>query len=193
MDHFASLFSLLIFDNIKVQKCLWLFKYLIKTHFYDFRFTFTLFKLHLEIFAGYVTYLFDRLAPFEPFSYISGNWRDVQRKNVVNNVDVSCLREPWQNGPYKNTHREQHKNTPVERQDPTDIQKITTFCVFRNFSIFIFHWWFLKWFLQAMLSYRLDTVNEFHWGFQPVLSYSKLHTFSTFFGEKKTIMCIYSL
>jgi len=30
------------------------------------------------------------------------NWRDVQTKNVVNNVDMSCLRAPWQNGPYKN-------------------------------------------------------------------------------------------
>ena len=30
------------------------------------------------------------------------NWRDVKTKNVVNNVDMSCLRAPWQNGPYKN-------------------------------------------------------------------------------------------
>jgi len=30
------------------------------------------------------------------------NWRDVQTKNVANNVDISCLRAPWQNGPYKN-------------------------------------------------------------------------------------------
>jgi len=30
------------------------------------------------------------------------NWRDVHTKNVVNNVDMSCLRAPWQNGPYKN-------------------------------------------------------------------------------------------
>ena len=30
------------------------------------------------------------------------NWRDVQTKNVANNVDMSCLRAPWQNGPYKN-------------------------------------------------------------------------------------------
>jgi len=36
-----------------------------------------------------------------------------------------------------------------------------------------------------MLSYRLGTVNDFHLGFKPVLSYSKPHTFSTFFGEKK--------
>jgi len=38
------------------------------------------------------------------------NWIDVQRKNVVNNVDMSSLRASWQNGPYK-THKEQHKNT----------------------------------------------------------------------------------
>jgi len=29
-------------------------------------------------------------------------WRDVQTKNVVNNVDMSCLRAQWQNDPYKN-------------------------------------------------------------------------------------------
>jgi len=36
-----------------------------------------------------------------------------------------------------------------------------------------------------MLSYRLGTVNDFHWEFKPVLSYSKPHTFSTFLGEEK--------
>ena len=36
-----------------------------------------------------------------------------------------------------------------------------------------------------MLSYRLGTVNDFHWGFKPVLSYSKPHTFSTFLEKKK--------
>jgi len=36
-----------------------------------------------------------------------------------------------------------------------------------------------------MLSYRLGTVNDFHWEFKPVLSYSKPHTFSTFIGEEK--------
>ena len=35
-----------------------------------------------------------------------------------------------------------------------------------------------------MLSYRLGTVNDFHWGFKPVLSYSKPHTFSTSLGEE---------
>jgi len=36
-----------------------------------------------------------------------------------------------------------------------------------------------------MLSNRLGTVNDFHWKFKPVLSYSKPDTFSTFFGEEK--------
>ena len=36
-----------------------------------------------------------------------------------------------------------------------------------------------------MLSYRLGTVNDFHCGFKPVLSYSKPYTFSTFLGEEK--------
>jgi len=30
------------------------------------------------------------------------NWRDVKKKNVVNNVAMSSLRAPWQNGTYKN-------------------------------------------------------------------------------------------
>jgi len=36
-----------------------------------------------------------------------------------------------------------------------------------------------------MLSYRLGTVNDFHWEFKPFLSYSKPHTFSTSFEEEK--------
>jgi len=36
-----------------------------------------------------------------------------------------------------------------------------------------------------MLSYRLGTVNDFHWEFKPALSYSKPHTFSSFLGEEK--------
>jgi len=36
-----------------------------------------------------------------------------------------------------------------------------------------------------MLSFRLGTVNASHWGFKPVLSYSKHHTFSTSLGEEK--------
>jgi len=35
------------------------------------------------------------------------------------------------------------------------------------------------------MSYRLGMVNDFHWEFKPFLTYSKPHTFSTFFGEEK--------
>jgi len=36
-----------------------------------------------------------------------------------------------------------------------------------------------------MLSYRLGTVNDFHWGFKPVLSYSKqlLLSWQMFLGD----------
>ena len=36
-----------------------------------------------------------------------------------------------------------------------------------------------------MLDYRLRTVNDFHWEFKPVLSYSKPHTSSTFLEKTK--------
>ena len=45
-----------------------------------------------------------------------------------------------------------------------------------------------------MLSYHLGTVNDFYWEFKLVLSYSKLHTFLTFFWIRKIKkLCIYSL
>jgi len=50
-----------------------------------------------------------------PNNYI--NWRDGQRKNVVNNVDSLSLRAPWQNGPYKNKHIEQHKTRRSTRRN----------------------------------------------------------------------------
>ena len=37
---------------------------------------------------------------------------------------------------------------------------------------------------NKMLSYRLDTVNDFHWGLNPVLRYNKPHTFSTILEKK---------
>jgi len=51
-------------------------------------------------------------------AYINGG--DVQRKNVVNNVDKSSLWAPRQNGPYKNT-----KNITKHggNKDATDIKK----------------------------------------------------------------------
>ena len=43
------------------------------------------------------------------------NGRDVQRKNVVNNVDKSSLWAPWQNGPYKNTQNKARKGKGLLR------------------------------------------------------------------------------
>jgi len=62
-------------------------------------------------------------------SFSNINWSDVQRKNVVNNVDMSSLRAPWQNGPYKSKHTEQHKNTQNIKMQETFRQK---------------HWWYVS-------------------------------------------------
>ena len=48
------------------------------------------------------------------------NGGDVQRQNVVNNVDKSSLWAPWQNGPYKNT---QNITQHGVNKDATDIKK----------------------------------------------------------------------
>ena len=48
------------------------------------------------------------------------NGGDVQRKNVVNNVDKSSLWAPRQNGPYKNT---QNITKHGRNKDATDIKK----------------------------------------------------------------------
>jgi len=44
-----------------------------------------------------------------------------------------------------------------------------------------------------MSSYRLGTFNNFYWGFKPVLSSSKPHTFSTVIEKENENMCIYPL
>jgi len=55
-----------------------------------------------------------------PYMYIINiNWRDVQRKNVVNNEGMSSLRAPWKNGLYKNQHTEEH--VEHHHDDATDI------------------------------------------------------------------------
>ena len=43
---------------------------------------------------------------------ININWRDIQIKNVVNNVDMSSLKAPWHNGPYK-THAQNSTKTRI--------------------------------------------------------------------------------
>ena len=51
------------------------------------------------------------------------NWRDVQRKYVVNNVDMSSLRAPWQNGPYTNKHFAVSTNTKAQHTKNTKTQQ----------------------------------------------------------------------
>jgi len=69
---------------------------------------------------------------------------------------------------------------PVQKQTHITAQKqAESQCFYFYFLFMIFGR-----FLQEMLSYRLGTVNYFHWGFKPVLSYSKPHTFSTLFWEE---------
>ena len=66
------------------------------------------------------------------------NWRHVQRKNVVYNVDISILGSPWQN---EQKHTEHH--------DATDIQN-KLFGVFR-IILFDIYLLFLKLFIQKVL------------------------------------------
>jgi len=66
-------------------------------------------------------------------SSININWWDVQRTNVVNNVDMSSLRAPWQNGLYKNKHSEQHKHTQNPKMQQTF--RVNYFLCFSDFSI----------------------------------------------------------
>jgi len=87
----------------------------------------------------------------------------------------------------KLSHRTTHKQ--VEHQETTFIKTIVCFSEF-SFSSFLFI--IPKWFLQEMLSYRLGTVNEFHLGFKPILSYSKPHIFLTFLEEKEKNMHLLS-
>ena len=83
--------------------------------------------------------------------------------NVVNNVDMSCLRAPWQNGPYKNEHNERHKNAYNIMTQQTF--RKTIFLCFSDFFLFFYFFIdnFLNKFSKEMLSYRLGTVNDFHW------------------------------
>jgi len=60
---------------------------------------------------------------------------------------------------HKQTRRTAQKHT--EQQHVTDNQNKQIF-VFWDFSIFILD--FFKYILQEMLSFRLGTVNVFHWG-----------------------------
>ena len=63
--------------------------------------------------------------PFISIGFIERTRRDVQRTNVVNNMDKSSLWAPWQNGPYKNT---QNITKHEVYKDATDIKKVENGC-----------------------------------------------------------------
>jgi len=76
------------------------------------------------------------------------NWKDVQRKNVVNNVDMSSLRTPWQNDTYKNKPTENHKNTQKTKTQQTFRLYQTIFVMLFFYFYFYLHVWYLKWLLR---------------------------------------------
>jgi len=90
------------------------------------------------------------------------HWRDVQWKNVVNNLDMSSLWAPWQNGPYRKQITERHKTrrTPWRNRY---LEKVFVCVVRILFFYFLFYLLFLKCIVQEMLRNRLGTVNDFHW------------------------------
>jgi len=52
--------------------------------------------------------------------------------NVVNNVDMSSLRAPWQNGPYESQYKEQHKTQRTPRRNRLSEKKTQLFFVFNK-------------------------------------------------------------
>jgi len=90
-------------------------------------------------------------------------FRAMARTTSNTQNDTKTRRTPWRN-----------------RHPEKAVFLLFFFCFF-----FFFFLLFLNWILQEMLSCRLGTVNGFHWELKPVLSYSKPHTFSTYFGEEK--------
>jgi len=70
-------------------------------------------------------------------SLVAVIWIDVHRMYVVNNVDMSRLKAPWQNDTYKIKHTEQHKNT--QNTKTQQIFRTNYFCVFLIVFIFFIY------------------------------------------------------
>ena len=71
---------------------------------------------------------------------------------------MSNLRAPWQNGPYKNQHTEQRKNTYIRH-----IERKNILNVFSDYSfLFSFLFIILKWFLQEMSYVFFSLLNLFY-------------------------------
>ena len=140
-------------------------------------------QLHPKI----VTYCFKMSSVTQLYLYRNIYYklkRSSKKTNVVNNVDMSSFKAPWQNDPYTETHTEQYKTRRTPRRN-IHSEKNYFWCVFSDFySIFIYNslndfskkCWVTA-FVRSMT----------HSGFKPVFSLRKPNHFSTFFGEEKEI------
>ena len=71
------------------------------------------------------------------------NWSYGQKQNVVNNVDMSSIRAPWKNGPYKNKHTGQHKTHRTQRRNIHSEN---------NYLFFIFGCFYFDFFIDDFLN-----------------------------------------
>ena len=116
------------------------------------------------------------------------NWKDFQRRNVVYTVDMSSLRAPWQNGPYKIQHTEQHKTRRTPRRS-RHLEKNL---------VLVFFWFFYFLFIYNVLNYFFkkcwDTALVRSMTFILVRKQIGICVFiSTFCKEHKLIMLRYVL
>jgi len=65
----------------------------------------------------------ERIVPFMLNIFIWSSWIEEMFKDV-NNVDKLSLKGPWQNGPYTNTHLEQHETCETTRRNRYSQQTI---------------------------------------------------------------------
>jgi len=83
----------------------------------------------------------------------------------------------------KKTHRTPRRNIHLEN----DYFLCLSYFYFLFFLLTITYDYLWLWFLQEMLrslNGTFGSVNDFYWGFKQVSSYSKHHTFSTWFREE---------
>jgi len=103
----------------------------------------------LCLYPGFLSVLYHYITVVRNFiqenEHVNIMLRDVQRKNVVNNVYKSSLRAQWQNGSYKFKHTEQHKTHRTPRRN---IHSEYTIFVFFEVFYFYFTYQFLNIFLQ---------------------------------------------
>jgi len=69
-------------------------------------------------------------------SFLNINWRDVQIKNGVNNVDMSSLKAPWQNDPYTENKQNNSKTRRSPRRNRHSENKL--FLLFFSDFVYIY-------------------------------------------------------